>query len=326
MKIKNGMTLAEILIVMAIAGIIATFGIVTMQRYDKGVRYIYSNTYHSLDRALYNAYNHDNLPNPFDKEDVDNAGNVKQVTAAMGAKRLCDMLVEYITTYSTACSESGLADDTGNNLGSAKFIAHNGVTFYISKRLPERDDVEHKFFIVYADLNGDKLPNTIEYTPPKKDDKNPPRDPDIFAFAALDTGRVCPLGAPEVDLKFMQTRVMSNSLNNNNDDDNDDNAEESQEFLTTRFSSPSKPYYISKLEAWGPSALTDNDVIDENPYTYNNYVRTHINANSKIFKFKDNTSITTLYRNTKDLGLREDLGCESSDDNNCTIVIDKYVY
>ena len=341
---KFGFTLIEILIVMAIIGIITTIGVSTYSSVSSNHRYIYSNIYHSLDQAIFNAMNYRNMDNPFDTVD---AKTRQAVSEDEQVKRLCLIFTEYLDTFSASCTDnisdrimpiSATDDDFANR--SPFFITSNGVRFYISKRYTGDDDV-HSFFIVFADSNGEKGPNSMHYDPGTQENHRV-INPDIFAFAVLDIGRVCPLGPPEIDDKFMLTRIRY--LNAEED-------ERYAEFADVGFSEPSKPYYISKAEAWGyylpaqrvgGSPVSQGFYIDDNPYSYNEYVRDVIGEDSLIYE--NVPSMTAALANyeaiTSDqIWLRGQYGddkderksgryygCRRVSDDECQVIIDKYMF
>jgi len=151
MKKKTAFTVAELLIAMFIIGLISVAGIKTIDNIDKSAKYMYSNVYHSLDRALYNAMFFSNISNPFAR--TDNQGN--NMTPQSRVTYLCRMLTEYFNTSSTNCNQ-GAVSQLGNAFGNPHFIAANGVRFYISSMLPNDENASHHFFLVFADLNGEK--------------------------------------------------------------------------------------------------------------------------------------------------------------------------
>ena len=373
---KSAFTLAEVILAMAVIGIIAIFGIkAVLYNHNTGVRYIYSNVYHNLDMALYNAMNYTTLKNPFPEteiiegvevpyggtvdpeEDPDEAAaGVQQLRVT----RLCKMLTEYINASSENCSAPPV-DDSGDLAGKAPhFISNNNVWFYISQRYPEHTDEqnEHSFFIVYADINGDRRPNSMRYVPEKPEDFQKAEneggesaqegaegaeeeeeedlgkavDPDIFAFAALDIGRVCPLGPPEVDMKYMRTRIKY--------------YEERDGVIYEKYTSASRPYNISKAQAWGYylGDVDDNVIIDENPLSFNGYVREHISEDSNIYRIGDAPKPEEGAEGEGKGGKFIDLSvgdgvslrsgsvseggldCFAASDAECEVVIDKYVY
>ena len=315
MNKKSAFTVIEIVITMAIIGIIAVLGYQALVSVDKSVKYSYSNAYYNLDRALYNALYFTNLPNPFVKKDFID-GIKTDVPEEEHPKRLCEMLTEYINTTSVNCNAPAVSD-SGTDLNSPHFISTNGMRFYISNLMPDTDNAEHYFMLVFVDVNGAQEPNSMDYEPPET-------DPDIFAFAALDIGRVCPLGPPEVDLRFMQTRVQYYEIQN-------DNNEEENATALARFSKVSKPYYISKAEAWGyylpQGGLEENYYIETNPLTYNGYVKQYISEGSKIYEFLEGQLTVP-----EDIHVQSDsiedggYGCRSGYDEDCNVTIDRHIY
>lgn len=314
---KSAFTMAELLLVTAIIGIVSVYGLRTLNNIDKSVKYAYSNVYHSLDKALYNSFNFTSLKNPFVKKDVVNGSEV-QVSDAEHIKRLCLMLTEYINSKNINCSAPAVSD-LGTDLKTPHFISMNGIKFYISNMLPKSNNAEHYFMLVFADLNGNKLPNSMVYNPPKQ-------EPDIFAFAALDTGRVCPIGIPEIEPNYMLTRISYYESKN------DENAGLlGQDLADVKYSVNSKPYYITKAEAWGyylsKNKLNDDFYIESNPLTYNGYIRNFVSKNSLIYKSlpKNLTvpeDITLKSNSVKNGGYN----CVKGSDIECDVIVDKYLY
>ena len=310
MKKKSAFTVAEILITMAIIGIISVAGITTVSHIDKSVKYMYSNVYHSLDKALYNAMFFTNIDNPFSK--TDNQGN--DMTPQARVTFLCRMLTEYFNTRQRSCNLAGVSQ-MGNAFGNPHFTASNGVRFYISSMLPADENASHHFFLVFADMNGEKRPNSMAYNPPDT-------EPDIFAFAALDIGRICPLGPPEVDTNYMSTRVTYFEEQPPNAD--------GEITMLQRYSNSSRPYYVSKAEAWGyyTGQLDDSVIIDANPLTYNDYVRANVDAASLIYSFMGGKN--TKFQLPQGITLRDQpvadggYNCRLGSDIECDVIIDKY--
>ena len=359
---KNGFSLAELLISMAIISFMVGVAITTFKTYDKGISHLYSNMYYVLDRALYNTTTYW-IPNdaferePFKKE-LKNPknGDVREISDTEGARRLCRALIEYINPVESGnrdsiCSASKAVTDMGNDdlftKENVMFTATNGVRFWISKRYPE-DDSKLKFYIIYADMNGPRLPNSMKYEKGSESNNWKTKDPDIFAFAALENGRVCPLGIPEVEPRYMTTRIIYQDEGDVND-------------FVYKYSSPSRPYVYSKAEAWGyylpqaqvpenHSVVADDDVIGDEPTSYNGYVRSNIDANSKIYEFLEGKTMSEYVQNDPynknsagafDIKFQSEMPRHENDDKTkpniggygcywrsaeeCYVLIDKYV-
>ena len=227
---KNlGFTLAEILLALSIIGIVLALALPSLSPTKKAVKYQYMNAYNSLGKAYYNGLidGYD----PFADVEIDDIVPVHSEAQDSGAELLCRGLTTYINTtdnqktedhdYSASCSSSKLTSERADNFSDDKvqFIASNGMKFYISKRLGTADDFY--FYLVFVDINGNKGPNTIEYTykagrtADDYDDSDPDDavrmakekiEPDIYAFALLSTGRICPIGIPEYDKDVMTAR------------------------------------------------------------------------------------------------------------------------
>ena len=359
---KLAFTLAELIFVMGVMGILSATAIHTFRSYDKGIKYLYSNTYHLLDRALYNAtieyitedeYNRE----PFLETVKSPSGQTKNISATEGATRLCQALIQYINPVDrgNSCTASPVTASGEDSLfqNAPMFTSTNGIRFWISQRYPANDpnDTRTKFFIVYADLNGIKAPNSTLYIDGVTRGTDVTRDPDIFAFAALSFGRVCPLGPPEVEPRYLTTRIRY----------------QDEEFNSI-YTNQSKAMALSKIEAWGYytpppkekdnkddddaaandngddeeeddtstyNEAADNIPIDGAPLSYSGYVRSVI-GNSQIYNF---LSGTTVYSYLKSKFSAADIpklnsapiseggfGCSEKSDDACEVLVDKYVY
>ena len=376
---KFGFTLSEVLISMVIIGILSGAIIGTFKKNDKGIKYLYSNTYYVLDRALYNAITYwvsgdAAAREPFKRKIKYKDDKGKDVEATIddseGARRLCRSLVEYINPTEAADRDSickvtdvdASGDDTLFTAENLQFTATNGVRYWISKRYPETpkegepdNDNDLKFYIIYADLNGPKVPNSMTYEKASESNGWQTKDPDIFAFAALENGRICPIGVPEVDSRYLTTRIVYEELDND-------------EQIELRYSSPSRPYVYSKAQSWGyylPEApkgetvVNDTDTISDEPFSFNGYVQSKIlesHQESKIYDFlktDDGTRLTMTqyvqndpYNKDKDgkfnIKFQSDppryenndrtkpniggYSCNWMSDEECYVLVDKYVY
>ena len=324
MKKKLAFTIAELLISMIIIGIVTVVGINTFMRYDKGIRYIYANAYHNLDRALFNSMNFSDDQsgrNPFKDSYVNENGSTVNVSQEGGAAILCEMLSEYLSHSIKSCSPSNLASTNGVDFGEIKLQTLNGVNLYISRRLPDNPGADDtRFFIIYADINSDKKPNSMRYVAPSPANKNTTTDPDTFAFAALDTGRVCLLGIPEFNDRYVQARIAYEALEGQGN-----NSE-----IITKYTTASLPYYYAKAEAWGyyTGAFNDRTIIPDEPSSYNDYIRSKLPQNTEIYSFLNGQQM----RVPNNVRLRSQpveqggYGCERHDAEKCWVIVDKYLY
>lgn len=322
-NIKFGFTLGEVLCALGIIGICTALALTTMKPAEKkATKYLYMNAYNSLEKAYYNYVLIGK--NPF-REEPDETGNVliHSDTEDTGTQLLCEGLTTYINTatnkkdadddFSTTCSSTKLTsemaepeDFTDDNV---QFIASNGMKFYISK-LITKDDL--KFYLVFVDINGSKKPNSIEYTykfthieSEKKAEKNR-IEPDIYAFAILDTGRICPIGIPEYDSNVLTARFAYFT--------------DSGDPLYTH---KSMAYYQAKGAAWGYYSGTKPDPMEYNPdepFTMNDAIRAAINSGSKIVSdFPDLKSLEP-----SSLSGSAPYHCSNEDLESCYIFLDEY--
>ena len=359
---KKGFTLAETLLTLAIMATLIAIGLSTFNSYDKGIKHLYSNTYYVLDRALYNSITSWVPKDTFNREpfepNLKNAsGETVPISDEEGAKRLCRALIEYINPVEDSnrdsnlmCSSSKAVTDSGDSFDRDKvqFTATNGIRFWISKRYPADPNATH-YFIIYADLNGTKLPNSMVQIKASKETRWKVRDPDIFAFAALETGRICPIGLPEVDPRYMTARIQYEEESAGGDE------------VLLKYSEPSKPLVAAKAEAWGyylsesalptgqQTVVPDDEIIDGEPLTYTGYLRNNISKSSKIYSFFTNSDETMssyvqndpMYKNSNTLKFQSDPPKHENDDINkpniggyncmwlssppCTVIVDKYI-
>ena len=329
---KSGFTLGEVLTVMAIVGIVSVLALTTTKPvHKKAVKYLYANAYNSLEKAYYNSLKLGY--NPFTEEEFEELTPEHTETADSGAEILCRGLTTYINTgtnvktadrdYSSTCSSSKLTDELADSFidENVQFTANNGMKFYISKRLGDVDDpAGFYFYLVFVDINGNKKPNSFEFTYrgnktlkdynlSKEEDIKKEREdriePDIFAFAIIDSGRVVPLGIPEYDKNIATARLAYF------DSEGD-----------PQYASKSVAYYQAKGAAWGYYS-SDKNILDynkEEPFTLNDYIRTKINPKSKLVD--DFPVLSTL----SPVALEENppYSCPKDDYENCFVFIDLY--
>ncbi len=218
MKKRNAFTLAEMLLVFVIIGIIGSIGVVTVKPWEKAYKYSYIKIYNGLSTAIYNHMVTTDDTNAF----PDNA------------RSFCNALLEYLNTSNNAqnvaannaCTRTAGADAyLGNAPTSADFrtggknpkillsngarlwIGANGLNPYtytqtIDATAGITDEI--KYYLVYVDLNGDRGPNAINYNENGRDR----RLPDIVSFAVTDKFSVIPLGYPKYDQRYLSAHIM----------------------------------------------------------------------------------------------------------------------
>lgn len=220
---KKGMTLAEVLFVFIIIGIIAAIAIITVKPWDKACKYAYSRIYHSLRLAFYNAM-------------------LTQPEFPTTSTKFCNLLIEYINTTSDGANCAQSRDLTNNprifpdekiqiqaSNSSKIWIGANGGQPFVHTETESSGAISKtKYYLVYVDLNGNRGPNS-----PKWEEN---RLSDIVAFAVTDGLTVLPLGHPEVDNRYLNAHVVYPQINEDNPDGN---------------ISDDMTYYEAKKKAWG---------------------------------------------------------------------------
>lgn len=329
-KIKKlGFTLGELLVVIGIIGILTALAVTTIKPAEKkAVKYLYMNAYNSLSKAYYNAvlkgYN------PFTELEFDGITPEHTDSSDSGAEILCRGLTFWINTdtnkknaerdYSESCSASKITSELGDEFldENVQFTATNGMKFYISKML---GDDAFKFYLVFVDVNGTRPPNSVEYTfkggktADDYDDSDPDsaekkardlKEPDIYAFAILDTGRVCPIGIPEYDSNIMTARFGYFDS-------------DGEPLYTKR----SLAYYQAKGAAWGyyssatPAPLSYNS---DEIFSMNDFIRSKIDPESKIVKdFPNLAELTPMT-----ISSEAPFNCSNDDLESCFVFLDEY--
>ena len=223
MNNKKAFTLGEVLTVFIIIGIIATIAMTTIKPWEKAYKYAYMKIYNALSVSIYNYMT--------TVSGIDSFPSTPQA--------FCNALISYMNTSNNAehsdenpCNLSGGKNDFLNNApqlsafqggSNPKIRLSNGAWLWIGAYYDDDNDswkpFEYKqtigsgedasedvikYYIVYADLNGDRGPNVIEYNPNAKFR----RLPDIVSFAVTDTFAVIPFGYPKVDQRYLSAHIM----------------------------------------------------------------------------------------------------------------------
>lgn len=220
-KIK-AFTIPETLIFLTIVGVISVSMLTIIKPQEIYLPYAYYGAYNALKTAAINIHNDATLNYLDGSEDIPDEdkrfpGAYAEHDASTAARELCKKLaidpkatnVEeygYINSSVNKCSDFTIASDDGSFDGSLAFKASNSMNFYISKKgqLNVDDDMNGvttkvDYFIVWADLNGDRNPNTANWSIK--------RPADIVPFIITTGGAVLPAGAPITDTRYTTARV-----------------------------------------------------------------------------------------------------------------------
>lgn len=213
-KIKKAFTLAEIMIVFTIIGVVSVITLMTAKPYDKYMNLLYGKAFEALSVANYNI-----------KQDLATATPSGQTMAANvynTPANLCNALAGWINHSTSYCGTGSAipvnasATDSVFTPDNVQFITTNSMKVYFVDTATLTDGGTKTGFaldgitpysvvyrIVIIDLNGDRKPNTMVWS-----DKT---TPDIVAFAITETGDTIPLGYPETDTRYLLARVTAAS-------------------------------------------------------------------------------------------------------------------
>lgn len=221
MKNKKAFTLAEMLMVFIIIGLISAISLITLKPWEKSYKNFYSRMYNAFSLALYNHMigSNNSTDGPFPKK----------------ASDFCSAMLEYINTANNKTGTNGLTCPTSGYAGSVykkaygdldtffnthdpNIIVSNGAKVWIAgdgtdgnagpfsiEQIVDATATpvlkqEVKFYVVFVDLNGDKAPNTTLWT------QN--RMADIVAYLVTDKYDVIPVGYPTVDNRYLTAHVL----------------------------------------------------------------------------------------------------------------------
>ena len=238
-----GFTLAEILIVFAIIGIISTITLMTTKRLSASDKFAYQRVYDSLLTAAYNTIAEVDAKEIKGPEDLC-IGLAKYINS-QGATKVKKNKDQFGGSPDTGFCNTGITsrvtkdtvdfnekDDNNHDKVIPDFIANNGMRFFITEKLTQEGLKDYagdtqatgvQFYIVYVDINGTAGQNRIDAG-------------DVVAFAVTENADVIPLGHPAFDSKhYLGVRVVF--------PENADNPDE--------YYSDSMSYYEAIHTAWG---------------------------------------------------------------------------
>ncbi len=228
MRFKRGMTLAETLLVFIVMGIIASMTIISVKPWEKTYKHIYSRIYNALGIMIYNDM-------------------VEQGKFPESSVDFCKTILKYMNTsdhkqdiFCTTDHDVGPnpnfteIDDNGDavlyNRDNFIHLSNGSIIWYagdttnstcgtdslqpcpFSYKMYNGEDLigSINFYLVFADLNGDKKPNSSNFAANS--------DADIVAFAVTDKYTIVPLGLPQVDMKYLQAHFAYPSENDEEED------------------------------------------------------------------------------------------------------------
>ena len=316
MKIK-AFTLAEVLITLGVIGVIAAITIPMLitkyQKFQTVTRL--KGTYSQIAQAIRLSQDDNGDVEGWDLASADwfdrYLANYMKVTKA----RLKDLNEEGALVYKELSGNRETGFAIINNAvygGATSYTLLNGVQLMVA----DTYRVQANSAGIFIDINGDKGPNTVQYTYKggrrasdfDSDEKRAQAEiePDIYAFALLETGRICPIGIPEFDKDVMTARFAYY--------DNDGEP---------LYTSKSLAYYQAKGAAWGyynadgPNVLNFN--IDE-PFTLNDIIRQKLSGSKLVEDFPADLSSLSPVATAKE----DPYHCSNTDLESCYVFLDSY--
>jgi len=226
---KYAFTIPELLIFITIVGVVSVLMMSILKPTERYFPYSYYNAYNTLKTAALNIREDAVLNRQDTHEDILEAdkffpgamSSEDENYAKTSAQELCKKLAitassadtygyinttEYYCTSFTPVSNTGSFSDADDKSKYA-FRATNSMLFYISElgTVAVKDDMDNEnsvdisYFIVWVDLNGDRLPNSATWTENKM--------ADIVPFIVTTGGHVLPAGGPITDIRYTTSRV-----------------------------------------------------------------------------------------------------------------------
>lgn len=232
MKLKKAFSIAELVIIIGITGFLSMLVITIIKPDEKYIPYAYYNTYNTLNTAVYNIsedafdLSQKDTENTYPTEDKIFPGTLSSENDTVSAKELCKKLAldpnasskdegyGYLNTTAYNCSNSfKTVSPTGGDeqfkpeKNNMAFRTTNSMRYFITPlqsvkiKDPTKSNTETtlKYFIVWVDLNGDRLPNTTLWK-----EKRPS---EIVPFVVTTGGTVIPVGYPTIDKKYMTVHI-----------------------------------------------------------------------------------------------------------------------
>ena len=195
-KIKNGFTLAEVLITLGIIGVVAALTLPAInQKYkEKQTVVAVKKAYSEFSQAyLMTAQEYDSLVNLVDKNKSLKANALKtyqEVTKNMKKVKTCDVVRNCMGDkyYSiTGVENSDVGNSNNYNIQSG--ILADGTSFWIVSNIRNNGTYNGQIFV---DINGHKRPNRLGV--------------DAFLFIVLENGKVVPNGIEMPELNDWYSR------------------------------------------------------------------------------------------------------------------------
>ena len=209
MKLQKGFSLVELFIVIVIIGFIVIAELIILNKKINQYDTPYYTIYNTLRKSSYAILADEYCPGT----SCPVAGLQAPRAFPNTSKDLCDRLAEYLNTTENNCNlledSSNLIDAEASGFPQNPHLRlSNSYKLYFgdlttATEIPNTHGMMKNldYFLVYADINGDKNPNRITC------DNSNDMMPDIVPFAVTRTGEVIPLGLPVYSKIYATAKV-----------------------------------------------------------------------------------------------------------------------
>ena len=191
-KLKKGYTLAEVLVVLALLGILATILLpaVSQIRPNKN-KSMFKKAYYVAERIVYELVNDDDLYPLVEGKTVGFDNTVKvpyNGSTFEGTTKFCQLFAKKINTVSNAssCIATNAAPTGSGTYKTPTFVSTDGVAWYVPISNFSATQT------IYVDTNNEQKPN-CEYN------SSSCKDPDIFRIKVQADGKMYVDGTKEVE-------------------------------------------------------------------------------------------------------------------------------
>ncbi len=194
---KKGFSLAEILIMLVVLGIIAAIIISNNKNNTYGYNQLYSFVFNNIQKITGQLLS-ESASSKLDENDSEFCTKIVEMVNISGNEINCHALTpaEIIANplaqddFYISVKETPFLGLTDTVIDKPNFSLSNGQRFYLSRRIP---DLPFGYRIMSVDINGTARPNEINR--------------DIVAFLVYDNGEVLPLGKAADDKIYLSVTV-----------------------------------------------------------------------------------------------------------------------
>lgn len=193
LKSKNGFTLAEVMVTLAVFGILAAMLLpaIANVRPNKS-KAMFKKAYYVAERMVFELVNDEDFyPSQGEAAGLDNTIIASYLGHSYeGNNKFCELFARKVNTTDDdeiKCETANAVPNTNGTYKTPSFVTTDGVAWY----LPISDFSTTQS--IYVDVNGEKVPN-CRY---KEDAPSACKDPDIFEIKVMADGKMLVSGDKE---------------------------------------------------------------------------------------------------------------------------------